>query len=1201
VVVLRAAVGDQVRGRRMSGLPGGAVTFLFSDMEGSTRLVKALRERYPRVLAEHRRLVRAAIAGQAGHEVDTRGDAFFVAFAGAKQAVLCALAIQRALAAHEWPAGAPVRVRIGIHTGHAVLAGGAYSGLAVHRAARICAAARGGQVLVSQATQTIIEDEEEEPGFTFVDVGEQKLKDLDRPVRLFELAAPGLDTRAPPAAAQLAGGAAPGASAAATRGLPRDVAGLAGGRAGPAEPAGTLAVGLLGAVEIGPAGEAMTPVAQPRLRVLLGLLGVAEGRMVTAEALVDGVWGEEWSPGREKNLHAPVYQLRRRLAAVEPDKGGARLMRAGAGYRLVLGPGELDVAVFRDRAWRGREAARAGDAAGARELLGQALGLWRGAALADAVLLCPRLAGEAVRLEELRLAVIEERVGADLALGRHGEVAGELAGLVAEFPLRERLAALLMTALYRCGRRGEALAVYDGARRVLAGELGLDPGPELAGLQAKVLADDPALAAPAPAPAEAAAQHVVPRQLPAGAAFFAGREAELKQLDELLDQAGPAGGQDRDSPGGAVVISAVAGMAGVGKTALAVHWARRVAGRFPDGQLYVNLRGYDAEGAAVTPEEVTGWFLAALGVPAFQIPADAQARCGLYRSVLAGQRVLIVLDNARDAAQVRPLLPGSAGCLVVVTSRSSLAGLAAAEGARPLRLGPLASEEGVQLLAARLGPERVAAEPAAVTELTARCGHLPLALAVMAARAAADPGLPLGVLAGQLAVAADAEATAAGGLAGAGAGRLEALETGDPATSLRQLLSWSYRQLSPPAAAMSVLLGVHCGPDITVPAAASLAGVSRAEAGRALAELAGASLAAEHRPGRYVLHDLVRGYAAGQARQILAQAGIRAAVERSLDHYLHTAHIALSSGVQFPFAVAPPAPGVLPEQLTAVAELQDWARAEHQVMLQAIAQAAAAGFITHAWQIFHNHAWMVGGAGYWADIRATGQAVLDAAEAAGDQVALGWTHAIIGRYGAFLGTGTQDLARALGHFRQAGDLSGQAWAHLFASVAYGVMGNWAEGVTQSEQALALFRQTGELGGQGWALAGLGEWHARLGNYEPARGYAQQALEAGPATGDPTSLAIAWEALGLVHSGLGEPRQAISCYRQGLAFIRELTHPMGRALLLSLLAGLGDACRAAGDPPAAIQAWQQALQVLDDLGWPDLLGIHARLEQVSPPG
>src|SRR5271166_1939149 len=967
-----------------------------------------------------------------------------------------------------------------------------------------------------------------------------------------------------------------------------------------------LAVALLGSVEVGPAGGVLTPVAQPRLRVLLGLLGVAGGRVVTAEALVDGLGGE-WSPGRERNLHSLVYQLRRRLAALEPPKGGARLARAGAGYRLALGPGELDVAVFGDLARRGREAARAGDKAAARELFGQALGVWRGAALADAAPLCPRLAGEAARLEETRLAVTEERIGCDLALGRHSEVAGELAGLVEEFPLRERLAALLMTALYRCGRRGEALAVFEAARRVLAEELGLDPGPELARLQAQVLADDPDLAAPAPAlpggaaapqAAGAGAPGVVPRQLPAGAGFFAGREAELKELDALLDQAGSEDGPDE--PGGAVVISAVAGMAGVGRTALAVHWARKVAGRFPDGQLYVNLRGYDAEGAAVTPEEVTGWFLLALGVPAGQIPADAQARSGLYRSVLAGRRVLIVLDNARDAAQVRPLLPGSPGCLVVATSRSALAGLAAAEGAHPLRLGPLGAEQGVRLLAARLGPERVAAEPEAVTELVARCGHLPLALAVMAARAAADPGLPLGVLAGQL--AAGAEAEAAGGAAGPGPGRLEVLETGDPATSLRQLLAWSYGQLSPAAAGMFALLGVHCGPDITVPAAASLAAVSRAEAGRALAELADASLAAEHRPGRYVLHDLVRGYAAGQAGQALSQAGIRAAIERSLDHYLHTGVISSNIPTRS-FTIAPPAPGVLSEQLADEAGLQDWARAEHQVVLQAIAQAAAAGFITRAWQLFHDQAWWVGGEGYWADIQATAQAVLAAAEAAGDQVALGWTHAIIGRSGMFTGAHDEDrahLARALDHFRRAGDLSGQAWAHLFACFAYNMKRDRAEAVTHGGQALALFRQTGDQPGQGWALAELGECHARLENYELARGYARQALEVTPETGDPTTFAIAWDTLGFVHSRLGEPRQAITCYRQALAFVRGRKQQLARGMLVGILAEFGDACQAAGDLPAAVEAWQQAQQIRRDLGLPASRGIRARLEQAGQP-
>jgi DNA-binding SARP family transcriptional activator/tetratricopeptide (TPR) repeat protein len=971
-----------------------------------------------------------------------------------------------------------------------------------------------------------------------------------------------------------------------------------------------VVVGLLGPVEIGPAGGVMTPVSQPRLRVLLGLLGVARGRVVTTEALVDGLWEEEWSPGREKNLHALVYQLRRRLAALEPGtgpgRGGARLVRVGAGYRLVLGPRDLDVAVFFDLTGQAREAARAGDAAGARELFGQALACWRGAALADAAPLCPRLAGEAARLEELRLAAVEERIGCDLALGRHGEIAAELAGLVSEFPLRERLAGLLMTTLYRCGRRGEALAAYDATRRVLSEQLGLDPGPELAALQAQVLADDPALAAPAsaamPGVAEGAAPRVVPRQLPAGVAFFAGREAELKELDALMDP--PGGGDRADRPGGAVVISAVAGMAGVGKTALAVHWARRVAGRFPDGQLYVNLRGYDAEGAAVTPEEVAGWFLVALGVPAAQIPAGGQARCGLYRSVLAGRRVLVVLDNARDAAQVRPLLPGSTGCLVVATSRSSLAGLAAAEGAHPLRLGPLGAEDGVRLLAARLGAERVAAEPAAVTELVGRCGRLPLALAVMGARAAADPALPLGVLAGQLAGAASAASTAAAA-AGAGPGRLEVLETGDPATSLGQLLSWSNRQLSQPAAQMFALLGVHCGPDITIPAAASLADVSAADTRRAITELDDASLLTEHRPGRYVMHDLVRGCAAERARQALGAARIREATGRSLDHYLHTL-CGLSYVLPAPITVPPPAQGVVPEHLTDEAQL-DWAQAEHQVLLQATAQAAAAGFITRAWQIWIFQGWFLGDQGYWADFRAAGQTVLAAAEAAGDQAALGWTHAFIGWYGAFTGAHDEDLDhldQALEYFRGAGDQYGLAWACLFTSRPAGRKGDWAKAARLTEQALALFRRAGHRYGERATLVSLGECHTHLGNYDVARGYARQALELAAESDDRANSALAWNVLGLVHTRLGEHREAISCHRQALDLTREWKTPLARRWLASLLTSFGDACQAAGDLPSARQAWQQVLQIRDELGLPENRRLRARLEQAglpSPPG
>ena len=396
-----------------------------------------------------------------------------------------------------------------------------------------------------------------------------------------------------------------------------------------------LTVGLLGPVELRPAGGVLAPVAQPRLRVLLGLLAVTGGRVVTAEALVDGVWGEEWSPRREQNLHALVYQLRRRLAAAEPGagpgRGGARLVRAGPGYRLALGSGELDVAVFHDLAARARVAARAGDTAGARELFAQAVGVWRGAALADAAPLCARLAGEAARLEEQRLAVVEERAGFDLALGAHAEVVAELAGLVSEFPLRERLAALLMTALYQCGRRGEALAVYDATRRVLAEELGLDPGPELARLQAKVLADDPSLAAPPPAaaaapgrsadaPAGTGDHRALTNNLPAQLATFIGRDRELSEVRALVESSR---------------LITLTGAGGCGKTRLALQLAAELLDGSGDGVWLVEL-------AAVSDRDaVAPAISAALGIarqpgrPALQALLDA----------LALQDALLVLDN----------------------------------------------------------------------------------------------------------------------------------------------------------------------------------------------------------------------------------------------------------------------------------------------------------------------------------------------------------------------------------------------------------------------------------------------------------------------------------------------------------------------------------------------------------------------------
>ncbi len=696
---------------------------------------------------------------------------------------------------------------------------------------------------------------------------------------------------------------------------------------GDGRPQGPL-VSVLGPVAVGHAEDAMTPVAQQLLRVLLATLALAHGRVVSVGVLIDALWGEDASRERERNLQARVSALRRLLADADPGHGGARVVRVADGYRLALAPDALDARRFASLAEQGRAAARDGDQARAAALLRQALALWHGPALADAATWSTRLAGEAARLEEQRVAVTEDRLACDLALGAHGDVIGELAQLNGEFPLRERLAWLLMLALWRCGRRGEALAAFGQTRRLLAAELGLDPGPELLDLHARLLADDPSLALPDAGPAKATARGraapgqasavTVPRQLPAGVGHFTGRENEIKLLDELLDS--PA------RSGGAVVVTAVRGMAGVGKTALAVHWARTVADRFPDGQLYVNLRGFDPDGTPVTAQDVIGWFLAALGVPGAAIPAEPEAREGLYSSVLASRRILLVLDNARDAAQVRPLLAGGPSCFALVTSRSTMVALAATQGARLIGLDQFGVAESTGLLAARLGEERIARETSAVGRLVRQCAGLPLALAMVAAQAADLPSLPLSVLADGL----EAESS-----------RLDILDDGDPMTSIRSVFSWSLRHLSRSASRMFALLGVHSGPDISLFAAASTAALPVPAARAALRELAAASLIAEHQPGRYLMHDLLRAYAAEHAATAYGEELCHAAMVRSFDHYLHTL-LGYSGFHPLKFAADPAAPGVTPERLAGDAQLTAWLKAEHLVLSRAVGQAAQA-------------------------------------------------------------------------------------------------------------------------------------------------------------------------------------------------------------------------------------------------------------------
>src|ERR1700722_4737306 len=516
-----------------------------------------------------------------------------------------------------------------------------------------------------------------------------------------------------------------------------------------------LRVALLGPVRAW-RGETELELGAPQRRAVLGLLAARANQAVSRDELIDGIWGDQLPARSVNELHADVSRLR---AALDPGRahraGGQVLMASGRGYLLRLAPGQLDAELFAGRLAAARASRRAGDLVAAAASLESALRLWQGVALGG----IPGPWAEIVRtgLGDQRLTATEEHIELLLELGRPAEAGGPLPELVRARPPRERFSGQLMLALYRCGRQAEALTAFADARRVLVRELGIEPGQELRALHARILAADPGLDAPvAPVTAAAGAgrpaavrDRPVPAQLPADVAAFTGRDAELAALDLLLaGVAGTAGavGQPGLGDGAAVPIAVLAGTAGVGKTALAVRWARRAAAAFPDGQLYVNLRGYDP-GAPVPPGDALAGILRALGLAGEDIPAGEDERAAAYRSLLDGRRMLVVLDNAASVEQARPLLPGSPSCLVVVTSRDSLAGLVGRHGAGRLASDMLPAADAFGLLRTLIG-DRVDAEPDAAAELAAQCARLPLALRVAAELAAASPDSRLAELAG---------------------------------------------------------------------------------------------------------------------------------------------------------------------------------------------------------------------------------------------------------------------------------------------------------------------------------------------------------------------------------------------------------------------------------------------------------------------
>jgi DNA-binding SARP family transcriptional activator/Tfp pilus assembly protein PilF len=928
-------------------------------------------------------------------------------------------------------------------------------------------------------------------------------------------------------------------------------------------------VRVLGPLEIVDAAGHPMALGPPKQRTLLALLLVRAGTVVPDEVLIDELWHDPPASALT-NLRAYAANLRRVL-----ELAGAvvAVTKAGSGYRVSISAPEFDLERWRTRAAAGSAALAEGDLEGAAGHLREALVLWRGPALAD-VAVGSALAAWRDSIHEERLAATEDAIEATLRLGHLNLATQRARDLLAAAPMRERAADLLMRARYASGDVAGALAVYDRVRRALVDTLGIEPGDELRELQRGVLRRDlEPLARRTPPAAVPRADATLPRQLPADVPGFVGRTAALDQLDGLLT----TGREER--PRTAVVISAIAGTAGVGKTALAIHWAHRVASQFPDGQVYINLRGFDPGDTAMSASEAVRVLLETLGVAPQRVPATLDARVGLYRSLLDGRRILIVLDNARDAEQVRPLLPGTSGCLVVVTSRRQLSSLVTI-GAQPLTVDLLTEEEARDMLVRRVGPDRVTAEPQAVEEIIRLCARLPMALAIVAARAATHPSFHLADLAGQLREARS---------------RLDGFDDGDP-ISMRTVFSWSYRTLSEPAARLFRLLGLQPGLDIAASGAASLAGQPVRQVRSALTELAHAHLLNEHVPGRFAFHDLLRAYAAELAEDVDPQPEQQTARRRILDHYLHTAYACdrLLRPDRERIDVDLPVPGVVPEKAVDHRQALAWFTAEHPVLIAAIQYASDHGLDRHAWQLAWTIENVLDWRGQWHELDTTQRLGLTAAQRSADLTGQAHVHRGVAR--AYVRTGRHNeaathLEAALDLFGTLGDDAGRAAVHRSLGVVRIRQGRYDAALRHDEQALDLHRATGDVTGQAVTLNNLGFHHAQFGDLHAALGFCRQALRLSQEIGDRNTEGRAWASLGSVHQRLGQQTDAISCHRRAVKLLRDIGDRTAEA---ESLADLGDAYAAVADHGMSRILWREALDLLSELGHPDAEKIRSRL-------
>ncbi|MEU7784021.1 BTAD domain-containing putative transcriptional regulator [Amycolatopsis sp. NPDC049159] len=894
---------------------------------------------------------------------------------------------------------------------------------------------------------------------------------------------------------------------------------------------------LLGPIEARVDGEPVE-LGPARQRAVLAALLADANRPVPVERLIDRVWADRPPLRARESLHSYLSRLRH-----SPAAEGLEIRRLPGGYLPRVDPGAVDLHRFRRLVAEAREA---GDDA-AEELFERALGLWHGDALAE--LDTPWAADLRRSLHAERWSARLDHADLRLRRGRHAGLLADLTAWSREHPLDERLAGQVVLALYRSGRQADALEHYERLRHRLAEELGADPSPPLRELHQRILRGAPEPAGPGPA------DGVIPDRFPAAPPSFIGRADELAALTAAAH---------READEGRVVqISALAGAGGVGKTWLVLHWAHAHRDRFPDGRLFADLHGFSSANAPLEPSVVVRGFLGALGVAPSRVPPDPDAQAALYRQLVAGKRMLVVLDNAADAGQVIPLLPDSSAATTVVTSRRHLAPLITRYGARHLQLDILTHGEARALLTERLGAARLAAEPRAVEDLIGLCGRYPLALAIMSRHAHTRPHIPLAEFAAELRDLG-----------------LDALDHEDPAVSLPTVLSWSLRALTAEQRTVFALLGTAPGPDTGLPAAAALAGLPPRRTAKVLSMLEEASLLTRRPGGRYAMHDLIHDYATTTAERELPADEREAALRRVLDHYVHTAHAADHHLDPHRQAVplAAPAPGAAPHPLPDDTAALAWFDTEHANLIAAQRTAAAAAWHDVVWQLAWGTHTFQNRRGMLHDRLAGWRAALDAAAHLADPAALSRAHRLLADVHANLrrhDEAVEHLQEAIALAELHDDRTEQSLAQHGLSWVWQLRGDDRRALAHATRALALFRALGRPVWEARELNQVGWLAAQVGDHETARSHCEAALALHRHHGDTHAEADTLDSLGYIEFHTGRHETAIDHYRRALTLYRDRGNTFQVA---DTLDRLGQPLAALGHHDEARAAWREALEM-----------------------